>query len=71
MNTIVVTDPMTLEEKIQEAVRTNSVLLIEDMDAFCKVYDVDTMCDMLNGVKMYDREEYEWVQKCKQSFKEE
>jgi len=70
MNTIIITDPMTLEVKIEEARRTNSVLLIEDVDKFFKVHDADSVAEMLDGVNMYDREEYEWVQKCKQSLKD-
>lgn len=70
MNTITITDPMTLEAKIEEARRTNSILLVEDIDEFFKVHDADSVAEMLNGVSLYDKEEYDWVQKCRRSLKD-
>jgi hypothetical protein len=69
MNTIIVTDPMTLEDKIKEARQTNSILLIEDIDEFFKVHDADSVAEMLDGVQLYDKEEYDWVQKCRKSLR--
>lgn len=65
---ITITDPMMFEAKLAEA-KSDDIILVEDIDKFLQVHDADTVAEMLNGIQLYDKEEYNWIQKCRKSLR--
>lgn len=53
-----VTDPLTFRIKMAEARRLRKqgkkvIIWVDDLDALCKVYDTEVICDMLNGIPLH------------------
>ena len=67
-NTVIrVTDPATLHDKIIEGHRLRAagkkvVILVDDIDAVCKVHDADTIAEWLCGLRFEETEQYSWGQ---------
>ena len=52
-----VTDPLVFRIKIAEAHRLRKrgkkvVIMVDDLDALCRVYDTEVICDMLDGLSL-------------------
>lgn len=55
---IKVTDPLTFRIKVTEAHRLRKrgkevIILVDDFDALCRIYDTEVICDMLNGIPLH------------------